>query len=111
MYERVSISIPEDGPGSGNLKLWDLRYFAKNRTFATNKFNVPSSIFNNLTEFKRETNSIFVLIIKTVPRNISSFAFNCRMEFGSSWAVPKNKKIIVRVAGKIFFTLFKALKK
>lgn len=97
-YKSVSVFLPEGGPRSGNLKLWEIKYFANNGTFSTKKLHVPNSVFNNLTEFKSETNSVFILVIKSVPRNISSFWFLCRLGFSSPWIVPKDKKITVRTA-------------
>ena len=103
-YKSVSIFLPEGGPRSGNLKLWEIKYFAHNGTFSTKKLDVPNSVFNNLTEFRSETNSVFILVIKSVPRNISSFWFLCRLGFSSPWIVPKDKKITVSIAGKSSFT-------
>lgn len=101
MYKLVTIYIPEEvgNTKKPNLKLWDLRYFAHNRTFSRYKYNIPKSVLNNLTEFRRETKSIFTLVLKLNPGNMTKFEFICRLEKESFWDVPESKKITVKVAG------------
>ena len=110
-YQRVSIFIPQINPQTGKTtsvpKLWDLIYFAENRTFSIHKYNIHYSIFNNLTEFSKiKSRSVFVLVLKSVPRNVSSFEFLCRLEKEEKWEIPKEKKVTVHVAGKKNFMNF-----
>eukprot|EP00112_Aurelia_sp_Birch-Aquarium-sp1_P010531 Seg2243.5 transcript_id=Seg2243.5/GoldUCD/mRNA.D3Y31 product=Titin protein_id=Seg2243.5/GoldUCD/D3Y31 len=107
MYKEVKISYLANPPDSANkIIFWKIHYFPSNKSRSSFKRNVVNNTFNNLTELTTEIVSmqpgrvreIFHLRIKSIPRNISSFGFECRVSYNVVWIVPSTKIITIKVA-------------
>ena len=78
-----------------------------NVTYTKKKLNttMPESIFNNITAMKNDGKTKFQLIITSVPSNIESFIFKCKVSYADIWTTPSVKVVSVQLASKlhIFF--------
>ncbi|XP_065069183.1 hemicentin-1-like [Rhopilema esculentum] len=103
MYRYASIYIADTSAsssrGSQNYKkLWQVTFPLNNDTVTIQKSDVPSSVFNNLTELVVVKKLEFHLKIRTVPRGMLKFEFMCRVKEDSVWAPIEEKTITVMVA-------------
>ena len=105
MYRYASIYIADTSAsssrGSQNYKkLWQVTFSLNNDTVTIQKSDVPSSVFNNLTELVVVKKLEFHLKIRKVPRGMLKFEFLCRVKEDSVWAPIDEKTITVMVAGE-----------
>ena len=66
----------------------------------------PQSIFNNITAMKNEGKTKFQLIITSVPSNIESFIFKCKVSFTDVWTTPSVDLVSVQLASKLDTAVF-----
>lgn len=72
-------------------------------TYAKMKIDTtkPESIFNNITDMKNEGKTKFQLIITSVPSNIKSFIFTCRVSYVDVWMSASADTVSVQLASKL----------
>ena len=65
----------------------------------------PESIFNNITAMKNDGKAKFQLIVTSVPSNIESFIFKCKVSYTDIWMVPSVDVVSVQLASKLDTTV------
>ena len=62
---------------------------------------MPESIFNNITAMKNEGKTKFQLIITSLPSNVESFIFKCKVSYTDMWMTPSVDVVSVQLASKL----------
>ncbi len=105
MFQSLFITIP--GSANEDEKLWDVKYDSTTNQITINKLDIADSVFNNITEFSIEKNTIFKLVIKSIPKGLTSFHIGCFLR--QSKFDTLEKKALVDVAGEHFIHIMSIL--
>ncbi|XP_065069176.1 hemicentin-1-like [Rhopilema esculentum] len=89
----VSIYVREIGPVIELKKIWSIKYESGTAT----KNKIDAGLFQNNTELTNEGSKAFQLSILSVPKDIESFAFTCRVNRGM-WSTALEKEVNVKIA-------------
>ena len=90
------------------LRLWTTSFSNGNVTHKKKKLDTtkPESVFNNITAMKNDGKTKFQLIITSVPSNVESFIFKCKVSYIDIWMVPSVDIVSVQLASKLDATVF-----
>ena len=90
------------------LTLWKTSFSNGNVIHKKEKLDTtkPESIFNNITAMKSDGKTKFQLIITSVPSNIESFIFKCKVSYTDIWILPSADVVSVQLASKLDTTVY-----